>query len=246
MPTVQESLMIIRTKLGNPSHGALPSYSILVDFYEQLQHLLNKLSSTDTNYLVGRKVISVDPSSDEYRMPSEFGRALIVETWDEGNIDHIRREVQICDVQQLNLYWNGVQTAGDYGNKHTAIAVAFFRDENQDVTIMKIAPTPAQAGDYRIWFDVNRIIPVLSQKPKLMENFSNLLHSRTCLSLVPKLMKDPGFNKDMIISMRDMFAWEAREYGETFDNYILQSYHDDTGDRRAFNSSRMSGYDDDW
>lgn len=245
MPTVKENIASIRELLGNPPYEALNNSTIIIHLYDEICELLNRLNLTDSNWIISRFALSVNPSQDEYPLPPDCGRLIVVETMDDSDFNLIRREVEIIDFQDFNLYWNGVRDLGLSPFKHNAICCAEFGLDTQVQKTIKFAPPPNQAAQYRCWYEIgNQPLPALNEKPKLMEQFHPLLRVNTAMALCPHLMKSPLFNQNMYVTLRDQLAWKAKRYTDTFETYIQQSFHEDTGPRRAFNSSRQETGDD--
>lgn len=240
MPTVKEIVTAVREYCGNPGHDKLNLGTICLHLYDQIDHLLNRLNITDENWIIGRTIVSVDGGNDEYTLPTEFGRPVFCETVDDGTSDFQRREVEIVNVQDFNLYWSGYKISGVYGSiAHSAEVVAVFGpNEQPGVKLIKFAPPPQQAADYRVWYDVARQTPPqLAEKPLVMEQFHNLLKIDTAISCLPHC----GYGPDEFQPYMEMLQWNHERFDAIFERYIAMSHHEDTGPRRAFNSSRRTG-----
>ena len=235
MPTTREIITAVREYCGNPDWAKLNAGTICLHLYDQIDHLLTRLNLTDENWILGRSIIPVYPGTDEYPLPPNFGRAMFVETVDDGSTDFVRREVQIVNAQDIDLFWQGVKdtTGGSY--PHNSSICCFFGLENTPIKQIKFSPPPAQAVSYRVWYELNRQLPpALAAKPAVMEQFHNLLKVNTALMCLPHC----GYDVDNYGQRQGALQMFKAEFDDVYERYISQNHHEDTGPRRSFNSSR--------
>src|SRR6266403_5037503 len=241
MPTVRELIANIRSRAGSPPYGKVGNGDILFCVYDEIDHLLNRLNLTDENWIVGRKTISVNTDVDEYPMPPEFGRIVLVETIDDADPNHVRRELQVLDVQDFDWFWSGYKNIIGSGYKHNSTVCATFNLNTKPQRTIKFAPPPSDAADYRVWYEIGRQPPpLLADTPRLMEQFHNLLTTGVALQILPRC----GHGDNDYIKHRDQLTWSYNRYDPVFKEYINQSHHEDAGPRRAYNSSRNHGGED--
>lgn len=243
MPTVKEILTAVREYCGNPAHEFLNNATICLHLYDEIDDLLNRLNLTESNWILDRQTISVHADETEYQLNANFGRSVVVETLDESFTDR-RREIQTIDYQDFNLYWNGYNTSYLYaGYTHTAEVCCFFKLQDQFETYIKFAPPPSEPCDYRVWYEIGRQVPPkLSEKPKVMEQFHNLLKVKTAKSCLPHCFKGGEEDEPKFARHWAMLSEKEARFDQTFETYIQQGYQEDTGPRRGFNSSR-SGWE---
>lgn len=242
MPTTREIIQGVREDCGLPSFQALGNALICNALYKELQELFNRLTLTDTNYQLDRTTVVTSPGTSEYLMPYNFGRAEVVETFSDNDPRFLRREIEIVEMQDFDLYWSGYQGVGQPSPEVCAF-VGLLNDTQRKLIL---APPPQSVFQIRVWFDLGyQTPPVLDAKPGLLENFHHLLQANTSMACIAHATKDPAIDKTVFMNLRDMLSWRQKKYEATFQEYIYQSFHESSGPRRAFNSSRR-GYNDDW
>lgn len=239
MGTVREILGSVRSYLGQPGFDRLDNGTILMHLYDQIDLQLTRLALTDENWIINRVEKDIGPGVDEVSLPPTFGRPFLVETVDDGSNLYIRREINIVDVQDWNLYWSGyTRGVGTEYLVHVAEVCAFFGNENSPLKTVKFAPQHNLTATYRIWYEIGKTAnPALAAKPALMEQFHNLLKVGTALACLPNCRYEDSISQEF----RQSLVMLLQQYDSVFDRYIHQNHHEDTGPRRSFNSSRQRG-----
>ena len=245
MPSVKEIITGVRELCGNPAFDSLNNGTVCLHLYDELDDLLNRLNLTEANWIINRQTITVAPNLDEYALNTDFGRAILVETVPDGQSDFRRREVQMVEYHDFNLYWNGYTTSYVYsGNTHSAEVCCFFNKlESQSSPVIRFAPPPQVSCDYKIYYEIGRQAPPkLAEKPKLMEQFHNLLKVKTAKTCLPHCFKGDEASQAVMQAHWMMLSEKEARFDDTFERYITQGYQEDTGPRRSFNSNR-SGWE---
>lgn len=239
MSTVRDIVASVRSYLGQVTFDRLDNGTILMHLYDQIDMQMTRLALTDENWIINRKEVSIGPGVDEVPLPPTFGRAFLVETVDDESNLYIRREVNIVDVQDWNLYWSGyTRGSGTKYLVHVAEVCAFFGNENTPIKTVKFAPEHSLTATYRIWYEIGKMAnPAFAAKPALMEQFHNLLKVGTALACLPNCRYEDPIAKGFRQSLMMLYG----QYDEVFNRYIHQNHHEDTGPRRSFNSSRQRG-----
>ena len=250
MSTVKEIITAVRRYLGTPTFDVLNNGDVCIALYDQIDSQINRLQLTSGNWIVGRKDIVVDTVQEEYPLPPDFGRTFMVETVDDGSNYYMRRELDYVDIQDFNLFWAGVQTqnigATGYVNHAAQVYGVFGELTRSPQKTIKFAPLGNVAATYRVWYDIGKVAnPALNDKPKLQEQFHNLLKVGTALACLPQccVRPDGTYDSEKDNGFRATLTMIMQQFDEPFERYIHQNHREDAGPRRAFNSSRRGG---DW
>jgi len=249
MATVKEIVTSVRSYLGNPTFDMLNNGDICLRLYDQIDSQINRLQLTDANWIIGRQEIVVNTDQDEYVLHPDFGRSFMVETVDDGTSYYVRRELDYVDIQDFNLFWAGVQTqnTGVDRTNHVAQVYGVFGELTRSPQkTIKFAPMGIVQSTYRVWYDIGKVSnPSLTDKPKLMEQFHNLLKVGTALACLPQvcIRPDGTFDSEKNAGFSRTLTMLMQQFDDPFERYIHANHREDTGPRRAFNSSRRGG---DW
>lgn len=181
-------------KAGSPDTGRLPRWVILWFLQRKIDYYRTRLQITDENRFVERWPLTVTPGSDEFNVDAAQGRWLLCHTADDNDPNHVRREVELVNLQNLDLHYLGPPSAGQrISTPHVAVAFTFFTEQGQQK--VKVTPRHDQVAQYLFWYEPDRPLPPqLDSNYPLLENFINLTECDTaiaCLAYIKaKIVQD--------------------------------------------------------
>ncbi len=238
--------------LSRPNSVRLNIPTILAKLAGRIDYYRNQLSLTDSNWNISSLLLNTDSSNDEYNISAQagdFARPILVESFDEtGDPNFVRREVEIVDLQNLDILYQGRRQAGSGSStfypfgKHSMIAIAFF---GMPEVKARIVPVPATAETYRVYYETGKKAdPLLAQEPALMKQFHDLLAVHTAILCIPDASWD-----DLPMEAQPSKRMEIQrtldpELGRlwmVFDRYRRTSKHDQASGRTRFNAYRSRG-----
>lgn len=190
----------IYRKLGHPPSGIVSLGDLVDELYDRTEFYLNRLNLSDANWLIRRKIITVDGVHDEYVQAEPYiGRPLLLETFDETGADlmFVRRDVPLVAEQDIKSYWKGanivgITTASPY--KHSAQCVAVIRDTDQgNQIVLRFCPPPVESASYRLYYEpLIATPPTLQDHTDFLPNFEHMLTTEVAIALLPKCVNSYG------------------------------------------------------
>lgn len=240
--SAKEIMASVRATLDYPSPETLKNQLLLLKLQEKVEHYFNEMSLTDRNWFLETTILHAKPNEDDYIIPvSDWGRAVNAETMDLTDPYHYRREIEIIDVQDRNLFYRGTDKAfTTVGNsvKHTAMSLGQFRDPNTGEIHILMTPVPSIAADYRIFYEPNRPVPAgLTANLKFLDNFRNLLITDLALTCLPYARLDDPFKTDLAQTL----ASDLQAYGRVFEEYIQQDRQEQICSKLVWGGDRSGG-----
>lgn len=230
--TPDEMISGVRERLGYPIPQRPPLGLVLKQILSHTQWLMNRLSNTNRPWTSQETFLTVAPGVEDHQMPTgeEFGKALVVTTYDPGNSAHVERMIPIFEPQNLDLEWNYPRDAGFWlrqvdGSPHTAMRISFFRKSGgeQSGLFARLRPIPQEAARYRVmyttgnWYDA----AALGSNPVLSEHH-HLIELRAARSLLPDCAwydddrRDAEKRKERLI----IFNQDEQLYAPVFESYV--------------------------
>lgn len=246
--SIKQFLAQVRDALGYPPVSRLNDATILMRTYEKQEHYRNELKLSQENWIVDYWDMHVDANRDDMAVAatnSEFGEPYLIETIDTGDVNHVRREIPIVKMQDIDQKYEGPNTAqGSLGYPHVAACFAFYNRDGEWRVRWK--PMHNQAATYRNWYK-----PGLSAFPLLNDNVMAQLSSQTnvvradvSLSCWPMILDDDTAPTAKQLAMRDEITRSLGDYREQFEMVRHLARGEQTGRRRMWaDRSRRSGDD---
>ena len=170
-------------KAGHPTQDRLPRWVVLRLLYHKIDHYRNRLHLTDENRFLERWKLTVYPGVDEFQVNATFpGKWVVCHTMNDSDSNHIRREVALATMQNIDLYYLGPPSLGSASTApHVAQTFTFFNESGQQK--VKVTPKHDQNADYLFWYQPDRPLPPrLEQNYPLLENFVNAIACDTAIA----------------------------------------------------------------
>ncbi len=231
-----EILASVRATLDYPDPDKLKQQLLVLKLREKVDHYFNRMALTDRNWFLDSVVVNTSSNQDTYTISAQnWGRPILCETQDLTDPQHVRRSIEIIDLQDRELRYEGPKQSSvgaGFGTKHTATSMAFYRSPSGQQPTLLITPQPSQNADYIFWFEPNRPLPVgLTGNVTFLDNFQNLLVADLSLSCLPYCGYDSVVTVDggqfsrkrtKADSLREGIARDYQIYATTFEEYIQQ------------------------
>ncbi len=211
----------VRATLDYPSPETLKNQLLLLKLQEKTEHYFNEMSLTDRNWFLETYILHAPADKDDYVVGIEdWGRAINAETMDDTDPNHYRREVELIDLQDRDLFYKGPDkalTLTGTSVKHTARCIAQFRDPKSGDVHLLVTPKPGLAADYKLYYEPDRPVPAsLTSNVRLLDNFRNLLITDLALTCLPYCRLEGPFKNDLAGTL----ASDLQAYGRVFEEYI--------------------------
>lgn len=229
--------------MGEP----LPHAPTVPQRWEYLKNVIqlcfNQAMNTGVNWALSSTSFTVEPYVDIYTLTcNDFGKDVLIETYDPDDQNHISRPVVQDSFQSLlnngaPNYMSGVSYHPN-GLKHSARAMAIFRQDGQ--VKLRVVPTPSTEAQYRVWYEVQNANTDAIENSFVIGAAEPYIVSATALSLLP-LCKWPDMNdeqnalrrKDMLTVLSPYVAEQKRiwqHYAATdkqAGRIAMMGFHDD-------------------
>lgn len=170
-------------KAGAPDSGRLSRWVILRLLHLKMDHYRARLQITDENRFLERWPLTVTPGNDEFAVDAaQAGKWLLCHTVDDSDPNHVRREVELVKIQNMDLFYLGPPSGGgSVGSPHVARSFTFFTEQGQ--TKVKVTPKHDQSAQYLFWYQPDRPLPPkLQDNYPLLENFVNVVACDTAVA----------------------------------------------------------------
>lgn len=151
----QEILSRVDLLLGEP-HPASPSLPLRWEVLRNcVHHLFNLTVNTPVPWVTGSVLLTVNNSTDTFLVAAnDFGKDILVETYDASDPYHIPRPVSRVSLQSQP--YSFMPQSGDEitvdGAVHSARTMAFFRQSS--AVYVRVSPKPTQTATYKIWYEL--------------------------------------------------------------------------------------------
>lgn len=238
MATIQQSIGLVRTMLRDPKAQQPADLAVFKRVLSKYQFLLNVLNNTGNAWATGETVLSVSQNIEDYEINSvgDFGKALLVETSQDGNPSHWVRPVMIYNLGNIDInVWEPRNIAGWLGtwdgSNTTAERMAFFRKGGMNSVWVRVRPVPQLPAIYKIIYEIGDWASSAGLDSELLlPEFHELVLTRAAMSLLPLCdWGDEALNqvrrKELMVSLKN----DESEYAPAFDEY-----------KRAISLPRMS------
>jgi hypothetical protein len=221
MSTVAEMISHIRLKLGDPLPEK-PRDEVITQFLkDSAQQFYNELANTASSWTVRKQNITLNAGQDTYLLPfPDFSQQLMMRTVDPTDPQHWQREVTICQLQNVEQFYNGPLTDMFSVYKHSAAVASFYYQDNS--VYLQVRPVPSRTADYEIWYIPGPYVVNDFGQSISFEQFHPMLENQVALA-VADLCRWQGMDGDMTIAMIEgRKAALKTEYDlqkDTFDHY---------------------------
>ena len=151
--TYRQLLSRVDLLLGEP-HPANPSLPTRWEVLQGVTQLIfNVALNSPVSWTVQHTEITVADSIDTYTIAAaDFGKDLLVETYDPSDLLHTPRPVSRTSLQsQIYTTFPASGTVTVDGVTHSAQSFAFYRENN--ATKFRVFPTPTTTAWYRVWYE---------------------------------------------------------------------------------------------
>lgn len=261
MATVNEILNKILAYCARPTEDSLGLHDMLTFLHGRIDFYRTLLGCSNRNWLIGRFILTVDASTDEYNISAragDFARPVLIETYDSVLQNFERRPVDIVEVQNTSLNSPDIVNPTGFPQsqyyKHTARCIAFWGYESSDIKC-RVIPQPYQVAEYQVWYETGKVFdPDISDTPMLMPEFHDLLavHSArlalgSCKWYAPKdypgvtAIELEGMNDSKRRSQLAIIEPELQDLQRLFDKYSRSNKHERASLRKPFNTYRGNG-----
>lgn len=194
MATINEILSHERNLLDDPE-GQHPSLRhSLQTILNQIQSLYNQANNSNNAWSESEGDLTVVQGVDEYQLTLPLmGKPLFVFTKDDSNPSHIERPINVVELQNLLLTYQGPRDqAGLWpgywdGSNHSARGMAFYQKDGVPGWFVRIRPVPQAQAVYRISYVQGNWVAnaALGSEPILQEHH-HLIAVRAALADLPR------------------------------------------------------------
>lgn len=232
----KEVMAMVRAKLDYPSPETLKDPTLLLSVQEKSEHYFNRINLTQRDWFIGTWDLTAINNVDEYLVSApDWGRAISCETFDSSDpYNHFRREIQIGDFHDRDLFYQGSTKAGNNlssADQHSAEFVAFYRKSADNLLYLQLTPMPGQSAEYRFWYEPNRPTPArLTSNLLFLEAFRGLLVTDVALSCLPYCRYEPAFAAPLMNNLMR----ELQEYSQTFEEYVRNNNVQQAGPKQQW------------
>ena len=240
MIVIKQVVQGIRNYLGYPDYLMLPNHTILLRLYDEMDHQRNQMNLPNQGWFLTHQQIDVTPGSDEIPVAAIVGGSrfvpILVTTRDDSDPTHIRREVPIVTVQDMDLYYIGPQVSNDPSAfPNEASSMAFYTNENSGQFVAKVTPQANQTASYDVWYQPDRPNPPgFLGNYTLLESFVNLMKVSVAIICLPDLLKPDGGNAAQLNLRQTTLATQQARYDSVFEVQKQMSFNQDKGRRFGF------------
>jgi len=217
---------------GHPAESVLPRGFICEIGLDKIAFYLTELNLTDKNWLLDRRPLNVTPDRSEYSLGAfpEFGRPVVVETKDDSNPYHVRREIPVIDFQDRKLLYDGPNAGmSEFSYPHTARSMSVYMREGDKK--ISVDPVPGVAATYTIYYELDRQAPsTLADSAFPLEQFNGLLKAAIALTCLAHC----GCEDTKHARLESAITEELADYRTQFEKYIKQDSQAKTSVARGF------------
>lgn len=237
---VKEVVGSIRTLLGRPGYGPVPTHLVLEHLYNEMDHQRNQMNLPNQGWFLSRQNLDVTPDTDEFPISALVGMArfipLLITTKDDSDPYHVRREIPIVTAQNMDIYYLGPKTSiGTPLFPHVASSFTFFTDQNTGQFKAKVTPQHSQTASYDIWYQPDRPLPPgFTAGYPLLEAFTNLIKVATAVDLLPYTLEKDNSNQVWLDLLGKSLLDQRERYDRAFQIQKQMSFGDQKGPRRGF------------
>lgn len=230
--TINSIIGGVRSYLRFPPESLISDGVIVERIFDKLAYYINQLNLTAENWHLEQWLMDVDPSEEVYSVNQvDWGVPMLIETIDESDPQHQRREIEICRMQDLDRFYDGPSTVlnSPVGYPWSAQAMAFYRESGQDK--VRVVPTPSVSASYRVWYEPAGIsVSALTDVVPFLSNFSNLLKVDTAIVCLPDTeMDDVKYKR-----VQSVLTLDLERFTQQFEMFKQNLFQEQTGKRRGW------------
>ncbi len=227
MPTNQQNIALIRSRLGNPLPNSPDDQQILLSLTDQLTHHSAQLVNTRNHWSVDKWTLTVQSGLEDYLITANnFGRPFVCYTIDLSDPYHVRREIPFSLLQDADKRYQGPQQNFSV-SKHSAVEMVFYRKEGQGWYVRPV-PIAGDSSQYEIWFETMYEYGSMGDAPGATA-FHHLVRVQTAIAMLP-FCHWPGISPQedaktwqiQVAAMRDSLLHDEIKFQKVFDVYKSQ------------------------
>lgn len=227
MPTNQQNIALIRSRLGNPLPNSPDDQQILLSLTDQLTHHSAQLVNTRNHWSVDKWTLTVQSGLEDYLITANnFGRPFVCYTIDLSDPYHVRREIPFSLLQDADKRYQGPQQNFSV-SKHSAVEMVFYRKEGQGWYVRPV-PIAGDSSQYEIWFETMYEYGSMGDAPGATA-FHHLVRVQTAIAMLP-FCHWPGISPQedaktwqiQVTAMRDSLLHDEIKFQKVFDVYKSQ------------------------
>lgn len=227
MPTNQQNIALIRSRLGNPLPNSPDDQQILLSLTDQLTHHSAQLVNTRNHWSVDKWTLTVQSGLEDYLITANnFGRPFVCYTIDLSDPYHVRREIPFSLLQDADKRYQGPQQNFSV-SKHSAVEMVFYRKEGQGWYVRPV-PIAGDSSQYEIWFETMYEYGSMGDAPGATA-FHHLVRVQAAIAMLP-FCHWPGISPQedaktwqiQVTAMRDSLLHDEIKFQKVFDVYKSQ------------------------
>jgi hypothetical protein len=238
MIIVKQMVQQVRSYLGYPDYTTLPNHVVLLRLWDEIDAQTAQMNLPNQGWFLTHQDLQVAPGTSDYAVAATVGGSrfipILVTTKDDSDPTHIRREIPIVPIQDVDIYYIGPSN-GFTPVRDDAATITFYTDQTTGQFTARLTPQPNQSNVYDIWYQPDRPTPPnWNDNYPLLESFSNLMKVCTALTCLPELLKQDGSNAAQL-QMRAAGLRDQRDrYDSVFQIQKQMSSNSQFGGRQGF------------
>jgi hypothetical protein len=241
---LDECISSVRILLDEPEMQRPSPHVIHLHLVSNYQLIFNVAMNASPNWEVRSYDLIVGSGTDKFLISAQdFGKPVLVHTYNASNPQFVERPISICDIQELPNMWRGprqVALIDNPANPSAEVMAFYWQDGNPWVLVR---PEPTGSATYRVWYETRTVKPELSSQPILPVGNAYLNYS-TAIGCLPHCHWH-GFTFEQDSAHRGELAQSLgmREAGhhDAFKKYLATGKQDGPIRKRPYAPDRFSG-----